>query len=319
MRLSAFFRKQAVPLASDWRLTTDPEDVREYDGFGPWIYPIRSSDDLPRRFRHCYEELQAAAFFVKVPINAERSAMRPGMDLYRSVLAIYPERVVVLEWNGEELTRRDIAMDAIQAVRTSSDLLPSDLTLLVADGGQVRLEYNAVSSQEMDKIVDFLRQRMIASRTSSGHAVASGPARPGTEIRDFFYHGVWEMRLRRVPAARILHWEAPGINCRNQGGWGRSSLGCLVVDEGGDLCVINRGQSMRFWLETVYSKVFWYIPWPTIKAAELIHKPSRRQQSIAALRLTLAGHVVDLELFAPASELERLLAAILRVVAVAPP
>src|ERR1035437_6437943 len=244
-----FFHKQPTRV-SNYRDHADPMDLREYDAFGPWIYPIRTYDDMPPRFRHWYEELQSSEFFFKVPINDERSAMRPGMDLYRSVLAIYPERVVVLEWNGSDVTRRDIAMDTIQAVRTSSDLLPSDLTLYIADGGTVRLEYNAVSSHEIEKVVDFLRERMIASRASSSKSIVNGSDRSSKEIRDFFYRGMWETRFLRVPSARILHWEPPGINCRNYGGWGRSSLGCLVLDEGGDLVVINRGQFNRRWLET---------------------------------------------------------------------
>ena len=311
--MSSFFRKQAVPFDKDWRLKTEPTELREYDAFGPWIYPIYTHDDMPRRFRQSYEELQSSTFFFKVPINAERSAMRPGMDLYRSVLAIDQDQVVVLEWDGSAVTRRDIAMEAIEAVRTSSDLLPSDLTLYIADGGIVKLEYNAVSSHEIDKIVDFLRERMIASRASSGKSLVNKSDQSRKEIRDFYYHGIWEARFRRVPSARIMHWEPPGINCRDYGGWGRSSLGCLVLDEGGDLAVINRGQSMRRWLETVYSKAFWYIPWPAIQTAELIQKPSGRKHFIPTVRLTLKGHIVDLELFAPTSELYELLAAIKRV------
>lgn len=308
--MSAFFRKQRAPLDSDWRLKTDPVDLREYDAFGPWIYPIPTYDDMPRRFRQYYEELQSSQYFFKVPINAERSAMRPGMDLYRSVLAIYHDRVVVLEWDGSEVRRRDIAMDAIQAVRTSSDLLPSDLTLFIADGSTVRLDYNAVSSHEIEKVVDFLRERIVASTTSSSKSTANGSARSSEEVRDFFYHGLWEERFRRVPSARILYWEPPGINCRNYAGWGRSSLGCLMLDEGGDLLVINRGQFMRRWLETVYSKAFLYIPWTALQAAELIQKPCGRKHPVPTLRLSLKGHIVDLELFAPTSELCQLLAAI---------
>lgn len=316
--MSCFFRKLQAPFDKDWRLKTEPTDLREYDAFGPWIYPIHTYDDMPRRFRQSYEELQFSKFFFKVPVNAERSAMRPGMDLYRSVLAIYHDRVVVLEWDGSALTRRNIAMDAIEAVRTSSDLLPSKLTLYIADGGIVSLEYNAVSSHEIDKIVDFMRERMIASRTSSSKSILSRADRSSKEIRDFYYYGIWEARFRRVPSVRIMHWEPPGINCKNYGGWGRSSLGCLVLDEGGDLTVINRGQSMRRLFETVYSKAFWYIPWTAVQAAELVQKPYGRKHFIPTVRLTLKGHIVDLELFAPTSEVCELLAAIKCVDGVSP-
>lgn len=308
--MSGFLRKQADPFEKDWRLKTDPKDLLEYDAFGPWIYPIRTSEDMPRRFQPCYEELKSSRFFFKVPVNAERSAMRPGMDLYRSVLAIDQDQVVVLEWDGSEMTRRDIAMGEIEAVRTSSDLLPSALTLYIADGGIIKLEYNAVSSHEIDKIVDYLRERIIASRTSSSQSVANISDRSSKDIDDFYYQGVWKARFRRVPTVRIVHWEPPGISCRKHGGWGRSSLGCLMLDEGGDLAVISRGQSMRKWFEAVYSKNLWYIPWTAVQAVELIQRPAGHKRFIPTARFTLKGHFVDLELFAPTGVLHQLLATI---------
>jgi len=309
----SFFRKKPAESSANMRLDADPADLREYDAFGPWIYPVRTRDDMPRRFRECYEELQSSTFFFKIPVNADRAAMRPGMDLYRSVLAVYPERVVVLDLNGSAVTRRDIAMETIEAVRTSSDLLPSILTIYLAEGDVFRLDYNAVSSHEIDKLVDFLRERVIASRALSQQSITNRPERPGRaseEIRDFFYHGMWEARVRHAPSARIVHWEPPAISCRQYGGWGRSSLGCLMLDEGGDLVVINRGQFMRSWLETVYSIANLYIPWAAVQTAELIQKPSGRKRFIPTVRLTLKSHVFDLELFAPRGELPQLLASL---------
>jgi hypothetical protein len=306
-------RKQPAPVCTDEDRHIEPSDRREYDAFGPWIYPIRTCDDMPRRFRLWYEELQSSTFLFKVPINAERRAMRPGMDLYRFVLAVDRDRIVLLEWNGSSATRRNIAMDTIQAVRTYQDLLPSDLSLYLADGGIVRLEYNAVSSHEMEKVVDFLRERMIAGRKSSSKPITNPSGGSGNEIRDHFYRGMWEMRARHSPSARILHWEPPGISCRNQGGWGKSSLGCLVLDEGGDMVVINRGQFMRSWHETVYSKADLYIPWTAIRTVELVQKPAGRTRFIPTVRLALTGQSVDIELFAPTTELQQLQAAITAV------
>ena len=310
----SFLRKKPVQPSGNLRLGADPADLREYDAFGPWIYPIRSREDMPPRFRASYEELQSSRFFFKIPINADRAAMRPGMDLYRSVLAVYPDRVVVLDWNGSAVTRRDIAMETIEAIRTSSDLLPSTLAIHLAEGDIFKLDYNAVSSHEIDKLVGFLRGRAIASRASSNEVTASRaeklPGRPSEEIRDFFYHGMWEARVRHAPSARIVHWEPPAISCRQYGGWGRSSLGCLMLDEGGDLVVINRAQFVRSWLETVYSIANLYIPWAAVQTAEFIQKPSGRKRFIPTVRLTLKSHVFDLELFAPTSELHQLLARI---------
>ena len=304
------FFHPSSPISDDWRVRADPKDLREYDAFGPWIYPVHTLEEMPPRFRSWYDELHSSTFLLKVPINAERSALRPGMDLYRSALAVYPEQIVVLEWSGSNVIRRDIDMSAIQAVRMSSDLLPSELSLYIADGGIFRLKYNAVSSHEIEKIVEFLRNRMIACRPLSARFVSTESGRSGGDIRDHFYRGIWAMRCRHNPSARILHWEPPGIRCRSYGGWGKSSLGCLVLDEGDDLAVFYRGQFMRSWRETVYSTADLYIPWAAVQSSELIGKPSGRNRRIPTVRINLQGHHVDLELFAPTAELDHLVSAI---------
>ena len=305
-----FFHKKPAQSVDNPRLGASPMDLREYDAFGPWIYPIRTPDDMPRRFRSYYDELQSATFFLKIPINADRAAMRPGMDLYRSVLAIYPDRIVALDWDGSELARRDIAMASIEAIRVASDLLPSVLTIYLAAGDVFRLNYNAVSSREIDKLVVFLRQGAVSSRPLSQGVKADWPGRANEEVGDFFFHGMWKEHVRQAPSTRIVHWDTPGINCRKHAGWGRSSLGCLMLDEGGDLVVINRGKFLRRWFEAVYSIATLHIPWAALRSVEFVQKPSGRQRFIPVLRLTLASHTFDLELFAPTGELHRLLATI---------
>jgi len=159
-----FAPKQAAPVQRDWYCDADPLERREYDAFGPWISTIRTNEEMPPRFRLAYEELRSSTFLFKIPINAERRAMRPGMDLYRSVLAIDHDRVVVLEWNGSTETRYESPVDSIQAVRIDQDLLPSNLSLLLADGQTVILGYNSVSDKEIERVVNFLRERMAATQ-----------------------------------------------------------------------------------------------------------------------------------------------------------
>lgn len=115
----------------------DPAERREYDAFGPWIGIVQKEEDMPKRFRHAYEELKAARFLYKIPIKADRRSMRPGMDLYRAILAVSLERFVVLEWDGIGETRYESSLKSIQAVRVSQDLLSATLALLLSDGRTV--------------------------------------------------------------------------------------------------------------------------------------------------------------------------------------
>jgi hypothetical protein len=226
------------------------------------------------------------------------------MDLYRAVLAIDQCRVVLLEWNGSTETRYDSPVESIQAIRIDQELLSARLSLLLADGQTVSLGYNSVSDKEIEDVVNFLRERMNTGAESGSQAPASVPGRSTEDIREHFFLGMWEKHVRRIPSARVLHWESPGIRC----GRLKSSLGCLLLDEGSELVIINRGRFIRHWFEAVYSGAELYVPWTALQAAKLVQKPAGRKSFIPTVRLTVPGHVIDVELFAPTGELQQLLA-----------
>jgi len=125
-----------------------------------------------------------------------------------------------------------------------------------------------------------------------------------SDIREHFFLGLWEKHVRRFPSTRILYWEPPGIRC----GGLKSSLGCLLLDVGSELVIIHRGRFIRRWLEAVYSGTELYVPWAAVQVAELVQKPSGRKSFIPTVRLTVPGHAIDVELFAPTREHQQLLA-----------
>lgn len=296
--------KQTGPVRNDWYYDADPMERREYDAFGPWIGVIRTSEDMPPRFRHAYEELRSSTFLFKIPVDADRRAMRPGMDLYRAVLAIDPDRVVLLEWSGSAETRHASAVQSIQSIRLDHDLLSGKLSLLLADGQTASLAYNAVSNKEIEQLASFLRERMTAGAASADKVSVSVSNRSESDIKEHFYLGMWEKYARRYPAARILYWESPGISC----GRFKSSLGCLLLDVGDELVVITQGQYMRTWFKAVYAAAEQYVPWTALQAAELLRRPAGRNSFIPTVRLTVPGHVIDIDVFASTSAPQLLLA-----------
>lgn len=302
--MRGFTPTQPTPVRHDWYYDADPLERREYDAFGPWIGTIRTSEDMPPRFRHGYEELRSSTFLFKIPVNADRKTMRPGMDLYRSVLAIDQNRVVVLEWNGSTETRYESPVDSIQAIRIDQDLLSAKLSLLLADGQMVSLDYNSVSDKEIERVVNFLRERMNTGAGSPSQLPANVSVRSKNDIRENFYLRMWEKHVRRFPSARILYWEPPGISC----GRLKSSLGCLLLDVDSELVIIHRGRFIRRWLEAVYSGTELYVPWAAVQAAELVQKAIGRKSFIPTVKLSVPGHAIDVELFSPISKLQRLVA-----------
>lgn len=294
---------------NDWYQRASAEDRKEYDAFGPWVSPIPSIEEMPKRFRPWFDENREAAFLFKIPIIAERRNVRPGMDLYCTVVAIHADRVVVLEWNGEEVESHVVRMESIQAIRSYVNLLQAQLSLLIADGSTVCVEYNSVSSELMDAAILFLQRHVAALAPETLGAEASRAGQEAEAIDEHFYLSLWESSKRRCPDARVLHWEAPGIRCRDASGWRRYSLGCLVLYEAGALVVLGRGRFMRKWHEAIYSREELYVPVASIAAVERTSRPAGHKESVSVTRLVLRGHVIELELFAPADRLHRFLGA----------
>ncbi len=297
-----FAQKEAVPVGRDWYYDADPLLRREYDAFGPWIGIVRCFDDMPPRFQHAYEELKPSTFLFKIPIKADRRSVRPGMDLYRAVLAVSEDRVVVLDWDGSSETRYESPVDQIQAIRIDQDLLPATLSLLLMDGRTVSLGYSSVSDKDIEQVVSFLRKHMNPDAAIVSEPPASIPERPPIGIADSFYLSMWWKHGRRSPTARVLYCEQPGARL----GRLRTSLGCLFVDMGSELVIIHRGRFIRAWLEAVYSSTEIYIPWSAIESVELVQQSKGRKAPIPTVKITVQGHAIKVESFAPSGKLEQL-------------
>lgn len=93
--MRSWFHRPSVP-AYDWFAQATPEQIREYNAFGPWIYEIKHREDMPRCFLPWYNEVDKAPILLKVPVNRDRRDARPGQDLYRALVAVDPIRLVLL-------------------------------------------------------------------------------------------------------------------------------------------------------------------------------------------------------------------------------
>lgn len=192
-----------ISTMADWRAAADPEDLREYDRFGPWIDRVVDAVDVPRRFRPWWPELSQARYLLKVPRSYDRAQIRPGMDLYESMIAVFPDRVSVVRADPAEVVRRDVARDEVVATIRHTNLLIARWTLLLADGSSVEVEYNSVS----EAVVAEVDRYLMASPEPAALSLTTPPALMPQE--HFFRSVLIDLNNQSDLPVRPIHIEEP--------------------------------------------------------------------------------------------------------------
>ncbi|MFT4110307.1 hypothetical protein [Propionicimonas sp.] len=231
-----------VVRTSAWRTAADPDDLREYDRFGPWLDRVHQQRDLPRRFRPWYPELAGETHLVKLPRDLDRAQVRPGMDLYRCVLAIFADRIVVLgaeDPGAPDVARSDLALADVVATRLYGNLLVGRWTLLLADGSELSVRFNSVSEPEIAELDRYVLRTPATD-------LRPAPRPPAAEVRDHFFRS----RLGALSAAtddpvRPVHVEEPLRPCTDDRGRRRLASGVLVLETPTALVVVDRDKTAR--------------------------------------------------------------------------
>ncbi len=224
---------------ADWRAAADPVDLREYDRFGPWIDQVRAEIDMPRRFRPWYGELAGATFLLKVPRSLDRAQVRPGMDLYEAVLAIFPDRLCLLRADAAAVVRSDLTLDRVVATNTYTNLLVGRWSLLLADGTSFDVDYNTVSQAVLEEVDRYVWRH---PATDAGQDLLL----PAVRVTDHLFASILATRAATTDAPlRPVHVEEPGRPCRDDRLRRRTSTGLMVLESPDELVVVNRGEPTR--------------------------------------------------------------------------
>ena len=158
----------------------------EFDAFGPWIYEVRTPEEVPPLYRAHAIDLQAARLVLKVPRPIERRSATPTMHLYDHLLVAGPDELTVLSRDGDRYREVSVPYGRVGAVQLSVSLLDGRLRLLDAtpgSGGELAsLTFNGVSLGAVEQLVDLLVTEALshgAGGTREPEAATSG-VRPGT-------------------------------------------------------------------------------------------------------------------------------------------
>jgi hypothetical protein len=225
----------------DWRADADPDDLREYDAFGPWIDPVRTALGMPRVFRPWYAELADATFLLKIPRDIDRAQARPGQDLFAAVLAVGERGVCQLRHVGGTVTREDATWDQVVACSTYNNLLLARWSLLLANGSAIHVPHNSVGADLMAKVTAFVRAHIAQPSERSGQPDLPAVAVP----QDYSASKLAELkRTFRGPVVAI-HVEPKNRVCRSGRFARRLTTGLMVVDTPEELVLVSGGEPTR--------------------------------------------------------------------------
>ena len=283
-------------------LSFNPEEIQEYNAFGPWAYEIKSAQEMPPRFQDWYAQLAESHFLLKFPIDKERRLVGPGQDLYRQVLAIDDQRITVLTANGAEVDCRVVAFADIQAVRSQQILLWGELEFYLATSDKLAIRYNAVSRPIIEKALDFLRRKWEVPRGDTVKvSTTSEPL-----VSDYYFVNLVQEYQRRQPRAQLIYVEEPGLRCSDLRGRRRRGLGILILESGGDYLFLNRGKPFRTRWEAVHGISCTCIPKQSIQGLVMSEPNPNLPKAGRELQIQLSGQMLSFQLFGENAALEQL-------------
>jgi hypothetical protein len=291
---------------SDWRLSASKEDLREYDAFGPWIYEIKDESDAPKRFRAACASHRGARFLLKFPSNVDRRDARPGMDLYVAALAVHDHGLSLMRLTGESVVCQDLVWSDVCALESYRDRLFGRWTLMLRDGGALALEYNAVSSDLMGKVTDFVRSLW----TPHGETPRAFGPDPVVTVADLPFCNELNARRRSGPQpVAPIHVEPMGRYCRDAANRRRLSTGVMFLDAPDELIIVNRDKPTRRFLEARFAINCVFVPYAAVTSFALARPPTGRSMRFHELTLRLGKQVLRQScLVAPERVLARLAA-----------
>lgn len=276
------FKRRSAEQTSWTRTASDPDDLREYDAFGPWLLQIRNEADMPRRFRSVYDAVKDADFLIKIPRSIERRDAYPGCDLYKSVFAADADGFSFFTALDDEVsfTTREVAWEEVAAVRKCHNLLKAEFVLLLNEGDELVVPYSSVSTDLIARVTAFARQHLI--RPSDFVPVS---VNQGEEFEDFFFNVMLAEERRGGQFMMPIHFDEPGRSCRNAQNRRRVSTGTLILLSGSELVVVDRDIPMKRRFFAHYAHRQTYISLPSVKAFRLRPCPDN-----------IPGHFMVLEL-----------------------
>lgn len=172
----------------------------EFDAFGPWIYEVRSHEDLPRLYRGAGIDPAAHRLVLKIPRDIERRNASPDMHLYDFLIAVDSDALIILHRQDESYDAVRIPVEQITALEDSISLLDGRL-IVHTFAGPTTINYNAADPGLVRSLLRLLRQSYLPAPAT---AAPAQPQPVDLGRRDLNLAAAGEQLLRAEPGMRLI-------------------------------------------------------------------------------------------------------------------
>jgi hypothetical protein len=262
------------------------EKISEYDAFGPWIYQVLATDDIPRLYRTAEIDPASYRLVLKVPRSIERRNATPDMHLYDHLLLAGQESLTVLSRTGDTYETTEIPFDEIASIENSVSLLDGRLTIQTTGGGSTTIPYNASSGSSAQDLVEILRQEYLpAVESREVSSETTGQHLPNLGDKDIALVAAYRTLIHQEPRARLVglvtrHSIPPATGKPGQllqWVWPVTLHASITVTDDREVQVIHRRDWFTHGYSSVYSVARTVFPLSRVSAVH-VHPHSRYEQ-----------------------------------------
>ncbi|WP_018527838.1 hypothetical protein [Alkalispirochaeta alkalica] len=240
---------------------------KEYDQFGPWVLVIREEEDIPQQFLRVKDDIAAARYAIKIPINVERRNVRKGMPLYNTLLAFTEEEILLFQRTKYAVDKTVIPYGDLLYFQYGQNLLLGELLLATADHFDSVI-FNPVEIEPLEEAVRIIRRNFVTATTEVD--VNSLPE--NREEKSHFYESLVLADFQDEAVTPVEY--QPYREYRSEGRRKKQVLqDTLFLAAARELVVINRDKPVKAEDDADYGYRYTHIPYDRITGITLDPDP----------------------------------------------
>lgn len=251
---------------------------KEYAAFGPWIYEIDEEHEMPPIFKEHFTQDNNHTILFKIPINMERRSLKPGMQMYDYVIGAYSDYVFIMKRNGDEVISRKVYYSEIAAIENSIDILLGTC-IIYLNSELYCINYNAVSKDIMDKLVEIVRKNMEETEFD-----LSDYNKSLSEYNSSIgFSNIYALLLKNIENIRFLAYQHKQRIKYKTGKLLERVAGFILLPEltewmilatSKDLIIVSCGKSINFRNFPVHKRTYLHVPYKSITAISVEYDES---------------------------------------------